>query len=80
MRFPHIYRITSDLVDQPQVSGKHVWVLVIFRRDILFDCDRKGHRMRSPEREIQSVASRHQSEELNHCQISSYKHNLLGHV
>ncbi|KAL0636671.1 hypothetical protein Q9L58_004279 [Maublancomyces gigas] len=50
MRLLHIHSVGPQLVDCGQVRRKHVWVLVIFGRYVLFDRGGEGEMGGSSER------------------------------
>ena len=50
--------IRAKLVDCLQVLGEHVWVLVIFGGNVLFDSFGKRDRMRPSKRKEQYISAR----------------------
>jgi hypothetical protein len=51
-----MYGSRPELVDGFQISGKHVWMLVIFGGNVLLDCLRQRNDRTAPKREDNDVA------------------------
>ena len=58
MWFSHIHRISPQGIDHLQVLLEHIWVLVIFARDVLSDRGRQGEGIRLAKGQEEDIAGR----------------------